>query len=131
MLLPREDQILPHRQFWKHLQQLEGAADAQTIELRRPQSGDEFAIDLHLATGRRELAEDAVEQRGLAAAVRADQAEDLALLHVEADTVDGLDAAKALLDVADFEDRRHGAVSRRDLATARNADAALVRRSAR
>ena len=101
------------------------------IELGRPQAGDDLAVDLDLATGRRELAEDAVEQRGLAAAVRADQAEDLALLHVEADAIDGLDAAKALLDVADFEDRGHGAVSSRDLATARSADAALVRRSAR
>src|SRR5437762_7246774 len=131
MLLSSEDQILPHRQLWEHLQKLEGAADAETIQFGRPQSGDDLAVDLDLATGRRELAEDAVEQRGLAAAVRADQAEDLALLHVEADAIDRLDAAKTLLDVADFEDRGHGAVSNRDLATARNADAALVRRSAR
>ena len=54
---------------------------------------------------RRELAEDAVEQRGLAAAVRADEAEDLALAHVEGDAVDRGDAAEALADVADFEDR--------------------------
>ena len=131
MLLPGEDEIFPHRQFRKHLQELEGAADAKAIQLGRPQAGDDLAVDLDLATGRRELAEDAVEERGLAAAVRADQAEDLALLHVEADAIDGLDAAKALLDFADFEDRGHGAVSSRDLATARSADAALVRRSAR
>src|SRR3954465_13608337 len=111
MLLAGQDQILPHRQFWKHLQQLEGAADAQTIDLRRPQSGDDLAVDLHLATGRRELAEDAVEQRGLAAAVRPHQPEDLALLNVEADDIDGLDAAKTLFDVVDFEDRAHDAAS--------------------
>jgi hypothetical protein len=131
MLLAGEDQVLPHRQFWKHLQKLEGAADAQTIEVRRPQSGHDLAVDLDLTTGRRELAEDAVEERGFAAAVRADQAEDLALLHVEADAIDGLDATKTLLDLADFEDRGHGAVSSLDLATARSAEAALVRRSAR
>src|SRR5258705_2445047 len=105
MLLACEDQVLPHRQFWKHLQKLEGAADAQAIELGRPQSGDDLAVDLDLATGRRELPEDTVEEGGLAATVRADQPEDLALLHVEADAVDGLDATKALLDAADFEDR--------------------------
>src|SRR6266704_5702108 len=131
MLLPGEDQILPHRQFWKHLQKLERAADAETIQFGRPQSSDDLAVDLDLAIGRRELAENAVEQRGLAAAVRADQPEDFALLHVEADAVDGFDAAKALFDVGDFENRGHGAVSSRDLATARNAEAALVRRSAR
>jgi hypothetical protein len=129
LLLPGKDEVLPHRQFRKHLQKLEGAADAEPIQLGRPQSGDDPAVDLHLAIGRRKLAEDAVEQRGLAAAVRADQAEDLALLHVEADAVDGLDAAKALLDVADFEDCGHGAVSSLDFATARSAEAALVRRS--
>src|SRR5437879_316569 len=131
MLLAGENQILPHRQLWKYLQKLEGAADAQTIQLRGSQSGNDLAVDLHLATGRRELAEDAVEERGLAATVRADQPEDLALLHVEADAIDGFDAAKALFDAADFEDRGHGAVSSRDFATARSADAALVRRSAR
>src|SRR5438874_326561 len=123
MLLASEDQILPHRQFWEHLQKLEGAADAETIQFGRPQSGDDLAIDLDLATGRRELAEDAVEQRGLAAAVRTDQPEDLALLHVEGYAVDGLDAAKALFDAADFENCGHGAVSSRDLATARKAEA--------
>ena len=80
-----------------------------------PQARDDLAVDLHLAAARRELAEDAVEQRRLAAAVRADQAEDLALLDVEADAVDRGDAAEALADVADFEDRGHGAVSSLDL----------------
>ena len=131
MLLAGENQILPHRQFWKYLQKLEGAADAQTIQLRGSQSGDDLAVDLHLATGRRELTEDAVEERGLAATVRADQAKDFALLHVEADAVDRFDATKTLFYASDFENCGHGAVSSRDLATARNADAALVRRSAR
>src|SRR5437763_16998630 len=120
MLLAGENQILPHRQLWKYLQKLEGAADAQTIQLRGSQSGDDLAVDLHLATGRRELAEDAVEQRGLAAAVRADQPEDLALLHVEADAIDGLDATNALLDAVDSENRGHGALSSRVLAGARS-----------
>jgi len=33
MLLAREDQVFAHRQLWEHLQQLEGAADAEAIEI--------------------------------------------------------------------------------------------------
>src|SRR6266702_5274691 len=131
MLLACEDQVLAHREFWKHLQQLEGSADSELVELGGAQAGHDLAVELDLAAGRRELAEDAVEQRRLAATVRPDQAEDLALADVEADAVDRGDAAKALLDVGDFEDCAHCTVSSRDFATARNADAALVRRSAR
>ncbi len=84
-----------------------------------------LAVDLHLAAVWRELAENAIEQRGLAAAVRADQPENLALLHVEADAVDRGDAAETFADIADFEHRGHGAVSSLDLVTARSADAIL------
>src|SRR5258708_3318508 len=131
MLLSCEDQVFPHRQFWKHLQQLKRAADAEPVQFGRAQAGDDPAIDLHFAIARRQLSEDAVEQRGFAAAVRADQAEDLALLHIKTDAIHRGDAAKALADIADFEDRGHGAVSSLDFATARNADATLVRRSVR
>ncbi len=101
------------------------------LRLGGAQARDELAVELHFTAAWGELAEDAVEQCGLAAAVRPDQPEDLALAHVETDTVDGMDAAKTLLDVGDFEDCTHCAVSSRDFATARSAEAALVRRSAR
>ena len=46
---------------------------------------------------------EAVEQRGLAGAVRPDQAEDLALVHVERDAVQRDDAAEHDADVANRE----------------------------
>ena len=41
MLLAGEDQIVAHRQFRKHLQQLKGAADAQAVEIAGAQAGDD------------------------------------------------------------------------------------------
>ena len=49
---------------------------------------------------RRHRAGDHVEQRRLAGAVRADHGEDHALRHVEADGVDGDEAAETLADAA-------------------------------
>src|SRR5580765_6550880 len=102
MLLAGEDQVFPHRQFRKHLKQLEGAADAEPVQIRRPEPGHDPAIDLDLAAIRLELAENAVEERGFAATVRADQAEDLTLLDVEAHAIHRGDAAEILFDIADL-----------------------------
>ena len=52
------------------------------------QAGDLLACEADRAGGRRVHAGDAVEDRALARAVRADQAEDLALVDVERDTFD-------------------------------------------
>jgi hypothetical protein len=54
-----------------------------------------------------QLAEDAVEQRRLAASVRSDDAEDLALVHIERHAFNGVNAAELLGQVANFEDRHH------------------------
>ena len=54
-----------------------------------------------------ELAEDAVEQRRLARAVRPDQAEDLAFAHVEGNAVHGADAAECFVQSIDFENGGH------------------------
>src|SRR5690606_1785790 len=56
---------------------------------------------------------DEVEDRGLACAVRADQAEDLALAHLHAQPIDGLDTAERLRDPVHFDQvgRRHGRTS--------------------
>src|SRR5437588_834816 len=53
---------------------------------------------------------DAVEERGLAGAVRPDEPDDLPLADVEVDTFQGLEAAEPDGDVPGFEDLRHGAV---------------------
>src|SRR6185436_3262392 len=89
MLLPGEDQVRAYGQVRKDLQQLEGAADAEAVEVAGPHAGHRAAVEAHVARARLQLAEDAVEQRRLAAAVRADDAEDLLLLDVERNAVDG------------------------------------------
>ena len=53
--------------------------------------------------------EDAVEQGRLAAAVGADDAENLALVDLERHAVDGDDAAEALSEIVDGEDGAHRA----------------------
>src|SRR6266568_3757508 len=68
VLLAGEDQVFPYRQFREHLKQLERAADAEPVQIRWPEPGDDLAVDLYLAAVRRQLAEDAVEQGRLAAA---------------------------------------------------------------
>src|SRR6202035_687333 len=60
------------------------------------------------ARGRHVHAGDAVEQGRLAGAVRADQREDLALRHIEADLIYGRQAAEALDHALKREDRLHG-----------------------
>src|SRR5947209_9024889 len=108
MLLSREDEIFEHRQLREHLQELERATDAQTSKIAGTRAGDRSAIDAHFARGGRELTEYAVEERGFARAIGPDESEDLALVHLERYAVDGVDAAEALGDLADFEHRRHG-----------------------
>ncbi len=61
-----------------------------------------------LAAGRGMQAGDGVEKRGLAGAVRPDQAEDLALGQGQVDVAKGLQTAKALRQPAGLE-QGHGA----------------------
>src|SRR4051794_30897652 len=110
MLLRGKDQVLAHGEFGKDLQQLERAADAELVEIARPHAGHRAAIEMHLAAGGPKLAEDGVEERGLAAAVRPDDAEDLALVHRERHALDRMNAAETLRDIADVEHRTHAAV---------------------
>jgi hypothetical protein len=63
------------------------------------------ALVLDLAAGRGVDPADQVEDRRLAGAVRADQGEDLAAADVEADVVDGDDAAEAHAEMARREQR--------------------------
>ena len=71
-------------------------------------AADVPAGELHATAVRSVLAEDAVEQGGLAAAVGADDAEDLAVPDLERHVVDGLDAAERLVDVGDAHHRLAG-----------------------
>ena len=66
-----------------------------------------LAVDADLAVGRQQLAEHAIEQRRFARAVRPDDAEDFAVAHLERHVIDRGDAAEALAQIGDFENRRH------------------------
>src|SRR5215475_4687529 len=101
MLLAGEDQVLTHAQLRKDLQQLERPAHAEPVEIARPHAGDRAAVEPHVAGGGPQLAEDAVEQGRLAAAIRADDAEDLALAQGERYARHRNDAAETFLQIAD------------------------------
>ena len=62
------------------------------------------SIRIRPAVGRLEAGQHA-QERGLAAAGRAQQGEELALVDVEADIVDGVDVAELLGDVLDLDER--------------------------
>src|SRR5690606_22964097 len=106
VLLAGDNDVVEHRHLREHRQLLESAADAEAVELAGAHAGDGDTLHLDGPFVWLQLAEDAVEQRRLARAVGADEAEDLALVHVEGDAAHGLDAAEALGDVADRENGR-------------------------
>jgi hypothetical protein len=82
---------------------LEGARDADARATLGRQPVHRLVVEPDLARRRRVEAGDAVEQRRLARAVGADQADDLAALHAEGHVVVGHQAAEALGHVADVE----------------------------
>src|SRR5579863_914037 len=132
MLLRRQDEIVAYRELRENLQELESAADAQPIEIAGAHAGGDAPVELHRAGGWLQLAENAIEQGGLAATIGPDDAEDLAFAHLEGNPVDRDDAAEMLLEVGDFEYGRHRAgPSIEALIAARAAEAARVRRLTR
>src|SRR4051812_38184238 len=86
--------VIDHRHLGKRLHDLERAREAEPCDLVRPRAGDIAVLEVHPAGGRRMNAGDEIDQRCLAGPVRADQADDLALVDGEADAVDGVEAAK-------------------------------------
>ena len=107
MLLAGEDQVLAHGQLREDLQELEGAAHAEAVEVGRAHAGDVLAVEADLALVRRSWPRMQLNRVDLPRAVRADDAEDLALAHLEGDAVHRRDAAEALGDAFDFENRLH------------------------
>ncbi len=84
---------------------LERAAHTPRSDHMRAQANHGPAVDEDLAGLRLLHARDAVEQGRLTAAVRADDAEDLASVHVEGHVVDGAQAAELLHNPLHLEDR--------------------------
>src|SRR5207245_4711901 len=91
-----EDGELPERP-----RNLERTRDPEVADLVGREAGELLRAEAHRAGGRRERARHAVEEGGLARAVRADEAEDLALLHLEGGGVPRGEAAEALRGAGD------------------------------
>src|SRR5450759_5461520 len=69
---------------------------------------DHTAVEIDSAGLVLQRAADAIDQRALARAVRADQPEPLARLHLEVDAVERDEAAELLADIVDVQQRAHG-----------------------
>ena len=102
-----DDDVLGDGQIRERLELLEGARDAEAADAIGPQAGDVAAVEEDAACVERLEAGDQIEQRGLAGAVRPDDADDLALVHIEGDVGVGGEAAVALRHAFDVEEQAH------------------------
>src|SRR5690606_14135966 len=106
-------QVLDGRHAIEQAHMLEGAHHAPPGDLVAGETVDGLATETDGTARRPVEAADAVEHRGLAGAVGADDGQDLAVADVERHAIDRLQAAKAHAEVADFQQRRtHGLSSR-------------------
>ena len=85
---------------------LKGAPDAERGDVRRRGAVERPAVEPDVAAVRPVEPAQAIEQRGLAGAVRTDQADDAARGDGEAHVLERDDAAEAHGDVGDFQQRR-------------------------
>ena len=99
--------VFQHRHIGERLHDLMGAREPVAGDDKGPFAGDVDAVEHDLAGIRRKHAVDQIEQRRFAGAVRPDQAEDFARLQDEAQIVHRLQAAEALADAVELEQRRH------------------------
>src|SRR5664279_353106 len=104
--------VVEYRKVGKQGDVLEGAADADLGDLVRGPGQDALSLQQDVTFAGLIEPGEAIEQRGLAGAVGPDQAENLALMHVEGHAVQGDDAAEHDADVAN---RKQGIVSLREL----------------
>src|SRR3546814_912327 len=103
----RTDTLFPYTTLFRSIDArlLEGAQQAEAGDLRHLEGGDLAALERDRAAVARVVADDGVEQGGLAGAVGADESGDLALRHREGDGAVGLHAAERLRHLVD---RDHG-----------------------
>ena len=118
--------VLEHADALEHAGALEGARQAQRGDLVRLQIVQRGAAIAHLALGRPQKAGDDVEGGGLAGAVRADQADDLALVDDEIHVGDRNQAAEMNRDMLD---RQHAAASAAESARSSACPASWSRRA--
>jgi len=102
--LHAESDVFRHRHVGIERVGLENHGD---VALRRVQPVDHLPIDADLAGGHRFQSGDGVEQGRLAAAGRADQHQEPALVERQVDVLQDIDRAEALAEAFDFKSRRH------------------------
>src|SRR5882724_2280959 len=104
----RHAQVLGDAEARERPRQLEAACETAAGALVRGEPVHGGAIEAHGARLVAQRAADAVDQRRLAGAVRANEAEPLAGLDRQVDAVERHEAAEAFADVVDLEQRSHG-----------------------
>ncbi len=126
-----EAEVLPDGEVVVEAEALAHVADAALDALRVLRDVD--TEDEPRARGRREQAAQHADGRGLAGAVRAEEAEDLALGHRERHAVDRGEGAEALGELAELDGCRHRPTARSRPAAARRstASASVRARAAR
>src|SRR5439155_4231786 len=99
--------VLEHGQFRQGPHFLPGPRHSKLAHLVGREDVDALAVEDHFSARGRVEAGDAVEQRGLAGTIGADQSKDDAGLDGEGDVLVCLHAAEEPADVPHFEQRRH------------------------
>ena len=100
--------VLEHRQPLERPRDLRGSADAAVAAHVGRSLVSVLAAEADGAVVGTQVTGDEVEQRGLAGAVGADDAEGLALGNVEREVLHHLKRAEALREVDDFQQCPHG-----------------------
>src|SRR6185312_8212837 len=103
----RNAQVVGKRQARERPRQLEAARKSAVRALMRREAVHGVAVEVHAALLVLQGAADAIDQCALAGAVRADQAQPLAGIHLEIDAVERDEAAEAFADILHAEEGRH------------------------
>ena len=100
-----EKDVRCRRQIVAERQVLVDDLDAVLSRFHRPVKNEFLAIQAHGAVARSKVAGDHLDQRGLAGAVVAHQADDLSRFERKRNIVDRLDGAEMFGDIGEFENR--------------------------
>ena len=98
--------VLEHGHAAERLYDLERSGETAPADLMGATAVDAVSLQTDLTRRRCHRARDAIEQGGLAGAVRPDDREDLSRVDGEADVTERLQAAERLAHVAQFQQRR-------------------------
>src|SRR6185312_1521390 len=107
MRLHRERDVVEHREVEKERGDLERAGEPEMAAPPRRQARDVGAGEADAAGIGRQLAAELGDERGLAGAVRADDGVQFAFRDLEHEVVGGDDAAEALGELVDLQQRAH------------------------